>query len=158
LLYYDQIGLLRCDTRTPAGYRRYSQSDSQRLEWIGHYRKAGLALKAIRSLLDGHEGDVAKALATRVEVLNEEIRRLRDQQRFIAGVLGRSEELEKLTFMSRERFVSVLVAGGFTPAEMERWHAAFERTSPEEHQQFLEFLCIPEVEIRAIRDGSAQRS
>ena len=58
----------------------------------------------------------------------------------------------------RERFVSALVAGGFTEAEMERWHAAFERTSPEEHQRFLEFLCIPEGEIRAIREWSARRS
>jgi DNA-binding transcriptional MerR regulator len=155
LLYYDRIGLLTAAARSPAGYRRYSQEDSRRLGRIGRYRKAGLALKAIGRLLEGQGGEVAGVLAARLETLNEEIRRLREQQRFIVGLLGR-RDLEGLAFMSREQFVSILVAGGFTHADMERWHCAFERTAPEAHQDFLEFLCIPEGEIRFIRDASAR--
>jgi hypothetical protein len=34
---------------------------------------------------------------------------------------------------------------------MRRWHAAFERHAPQEPQCFLEFLRIPEPEIRRIR-------
>ena len=126
LLYYDRIGLLRSASRSGAGYRRYSRQDSQRLERIVRYRKAGLALKAIGRLLDGGGADVADVLAARLAALNEEILRLREQQRFVVGLLGR-RDLEKLAFMSRERFVAMLKAGGFTRAEMERWHVAFER-------------------------------
>jgi hypothetical protein len=99
---------------------------------------------------------VAAALAARLHDLNDEIRRLRDQQRFIVGLLGQRDRLEDLAFMSRRRFVAMLVAAGFTEADMARWHTAFERTAPEEHQRFLEFLCIPDGEIRAIRRESAR--
>jgi hypothetical protein len=109
----------------------------------------------IGRLLDGGGAGVADALAARLAALNQEIHRLREQQRFIVGLLGR-RDLEKLAFMSRERFVAMLKAGGFTRADMERWHVAFEREAPEEHQRFLEFLCVPEGEIRAIRHESAR--
>jgi hypothetical protein len=42
-------------------------------------------------------------------------------------------------------------AAGFTDEDMHRWHAAFEKAAPEEHQEFLEFLHIPPEEIRSIR-------
>ena len=32
-----------------------------------------------------------------------------------------------------------------------RWHADFERQAPEKHQRFLEFLCLPDAEMAAIR-------
>ncbi len=156
MLYYDRIGLLRSAARSPAGYRCYSLEDSRRLERIGRYRKAGLSLKVVGRLLDGQGGKVADVLAARLEALNEEIHGLREQQRFVVGLLGR-RDLEQLAFMSREKFVSILAAGGFTQADMERWHSAFERTAPDEHQRFLEFLCIPDGEIRFIRDSSARR-
>ena len=64
--------------------------------------------------------------------------------------------MEALAFMSRERFVAMLKAGGFTRADMDRRHEAFERNAPEDHQRFLEFLCILDQEIRAIRGESAR--
>jgi hypothetical protein len=108
-------------------------------------------------VLDAPERGLPDALAARLVALNEEIRRLREQQRFVVGLLGRRKEIEKLAFMSRDRFVSMLETGGFTEEDMERWHAAFETSAPEEHQWFLEFLCIPDAEIEAIRQRSAQR-
>jgi hypothetical protein len=39
---------------------------------------------------------------------------------------------------------------------MRRWHKEFERSAPEEHQEFLEFLHIPSDEIKSIRHWSAQ--
>jgi hypothetical protein len=36
-------------------------------------------------------------------------------------------------------------------AEMQRWHEAFERQSPEAHRDFLESLGLPVAEIRRIR-------
>jgi DNA-binding transcriptional MerR regulator len=127
----------------------------QRLGRIVRYRKAGLTLEAIGRLLDGRGSRMADVLAARLEALNQEIHALREQQRLVVGLLGR-RDLEQLAFMSREKFVSILAAGGFTEADMERWHSAFERTAPDEHQRFLEFLCIPDGEIRYIRDASAR--
>jgi hypothetical protein len=37
---------------------------------------------------------------------------------------------------------------------MHRWHSEFERSAPDEHQEFLEFLHIPEPEIKTIREQS----
>ncbi len=45
-------------------------------------------------------------------------------------------------------------AAGFSEADMRRWHAQFEKSAPQEHQEFLEFLHIPTAEIQSIRDWS----
>ena len=37
---------------------------------------------------------------------------------------------------------------------MQRWHTQFEKNSPEEHQEFLEYLHIPPEEIGKIREWS----
>ena len=46
---------------------------------------------------------------------------------------------------------SLLAAAGFSEGDRHRWHADFERQAPEKHQRFLEFLCLPDAEITAIR-------
>jgi hypothetical protein len=56
--------------------------------------------------------------------------------------------------ITKQKWTSIMHASGFTEAEMRRWHEEFERSAPEEHQEFLEFLHIPSDEIRAIREGS----
>jgi hypothetical protein len=49
-------------------------------------------------------------------------------------------------------------ACGFSDEQMHRWHAEFERSAPEEHQEFLEFLHIPAAEIKTIRAKSRKSS
>jgi hypothetical protein len=49
-------------------------------------------------------------------------------------------------------------ASGFTEADMHRWHAEFERSAPEEHQEFLEFLHIPDAEIHSIREWGRMKN
>jgi hypothetical protein len=39
---------------------------------------------------------------------------------------------------------------------MRRWHAEFEKSAPQEHQEFLEFLHIPEQEVTSIREWSRE--
>jgi MerR family transcriptional regulator, thiopeptide resistance regulator len=56
--------------------------------------------------------------------------------------------------MNKEKWVSIMKASGFSEADMNRWHVEFERSAPEEHQKFLEYLHIPAAEIGLIRDGS----
>jgi len=56
--------------------------------------------------------------------------------------------------ISKEKWVSVMKGCGFSDEQMHRWHAEFERSAPEEHQEFLEFLHIPTAEIKTIREQS----
>jgi hypothetical protein len=56
--------------------------------------------------------------------------------------------------VTKEKWISIMKAAGFTETDMNRWHAEFEKSAPEEHQEFLEFLHIPAEEIRSIREWS----
>lgn len=151
LLYYDRIGLLRARARTRSGYRIYSGEDEQRLEQICRLRKAGLKLVDVRRVLDGPDDALTQALEARLQELNHEVERLRDQQRFILGLLRSAPPRAPLQTMSPAVWKSLLAAAGFTEADLRAWHAAFERSSPDQHQRFLEHLRIPRAEIAAVR-------
>ena len=56
--------------------------------------------------------------------------------------------------ITKDKWVSVMRAAGFTEQNMSRWHAEFEKSAPQEHQEFLEFLHIPSEEITTIRKHS----
>jgi hypothetical protein len=56
--------------------------------------------------------------------------------------------------ITKEKWVSIMRGCGFTEEQMHRWHAEFERSAPEEHQEFLEFLHIAPAEIKTIREKS----
>jgi DNA-binding transcriptional MerR regulator len=155
LLYYDRLGLLRPSARSAAGYRRYSQADATRLAWICRYRRAGLSLATIRDLTEAGEHDRATALTGRLAALNEELRRLRAQQRFIVDLLGGDSRYESMTFLSRRRFLDLFDLAGVTEGQRERWHAAFERIAGDEHAAFLEFLGLSEQAADRVRRAAA---
>ena len=60
--------------------------------------------------------------------------------------------------VTKEKWVEIMRAAGFSEDAMRRWHAEFEKLAPEEHQEFLEFLRIPGEEARSIRDWSRRLS
>lgn len=151
LLYYDRIGLLRPSRRTLSRYRQYSEKDVQRLEQICTLRKTGLRLKDIGRALGAPANLLTRALEERLDELNDEVERLRNQQRFILGLLGTKRARGRIRVMSKATWTSLLVAAGFSEGDRHRWHADFERQAPEKHQRFLEFLCLPDAEITAIR-------
>lgn len=151
LLYYDRIGLLRPSSRTAKDYRVYSEKDAERLEQICRYRRAGLALEDIRQILDSRGGKLTTVLERRLDELNGEIEQLQEQQRVIVGLLGNRGRLARVRVMSRERWVSLLTASGFSAEDMRRWHARFERSAPDKHREFLEFLRLDRREIKRIR-------
>jgi hypothetical protein len=59
-----------------------------------------------------------------------------------------------MPMVTKEKWVSVMRAAGFSGEDMHRWHAEFEKSAPSEHQEFLEFLHIPQEDIRSIRAES----
>jgi len=154
LLHYDRIGLLQPSGRSAKDHRRYSEADAARLEAICTYRRAGLPLEAIRTLLTD-SGRLTTILRERLAALDAEMATLRGQQRLVAGLLQEPGLLEGLQAMDKATWVALLRASGFTEADMDRWHGAFERTAPDRHQRFLAFLGIPPEEISGIRDRSA---
>jgi len=156
LLYYDSIGLLKPSSRTEGDYRIYSKADAHRLEQICLYRQAGLPLADVGRLLESPESNIVSTLEKRLDELNEDIERLRRQQRFIIGLLKNNDLFDRIRVINKETWVLLLTAAGFSEEDMRQWHIEFERHSPEKHLRFLKFLAIPEDEIKAIRAWASQ--
>jgi MerR family transcriptional regulator, thiopeptide resistance regulator len=156
VLYYESIGLLRASGRSAANYRRYTEKDALRLRQICTYRDAGLKLTDIRTLLDRPDNDPAAVLKRRLVELNHEIERLRDHQKAILTLLQTKTPYWRTKDMTKEKWVSIMQATGFTDADMHRWHQEFEKSAPADHQEFLEYLHIPADEIAKIREWSRQ--
>jgi DNA-binding transcriptional MerR regulator len=151
VLYYESLGLLRAAGRTAGNYRYYGERELDRLRLVCVYRNAGLKLGDIRRLMEGPRGDAAGVLKRRLVELDGEIERLRGHQRAIARLLRQTDRLRRMPMVTKEKWVSVMRAAGFSDEDMRRWHAEFEKEAPREHQEFLEFLHIAPAEIREIR-------
>ena len=157
VLYYESIGLMPSPQRSGGNYRCYGDADMRRLLQIRAYRDAGLKLEDIRVMLktnsDRLGGDARGVLKRRLLELDAEITTLRAHQQAILKLLEH-KALRKAEMISKEKWVSVMKGCGFTDEQMHGWHAEFERSAPEEHQEFLEFLHIPAAEIKMIRKQS----
>jgi MerR family transcriptional regulator, thiopeptide resistance regulator len=153
VLYYESIGLLRKVKRSGSNYRLYGEADALRLRQICVYRAAGLTLADIRAALDRPSDDFAAILDRRMARIGDEIERLRGQQRAIARLL-QSAGRRKKDMLSKEKWTRVMRDSGFSDDDMHRWHAQFEKDAPEDHEEFLRFLHIPEDEVRRIREWS----
>jgi DNA-binding transcriptional MerR regulator len=154
VLYYESVGLLAPAARSASNYRRYGDKDLNRLRLICAYRSAGLKIEDIKSILNGPSGAAAGVLQRRLVELSGEIERLHDHQRSILKLLGNKNALRRNRIMTKDKWVSIMRAAGFTEDDMRRWHAEFERSAPDDHQEFLQYLQIPADEIRSIREWS----
>jgi DNA-binding transcriptional MerR regulator len=154
LLYYESMGLLRRPPRTDGNYRVYGDADLLRLQQIGLYRKVGLSLAAIRTVLDQPLGGAAAVLRRRLADIDRDIEMLRGHQRAILRLLKKSRAFRRTEMMTKDKWVAIMRGAGFTATDMGRWHAEFEKSAPDEHQEFLEFLHIQPDEITAIRESS----
>jgi DNA-binding transcriptional MerR regulator len=156
LLYYDSKGILSPAGHQQGEYRIYGEEEIERLEKICMYRDAGLPLKAIKRILDIPDTDFAEVLRKRFEELNQEIGKLQEQQRIIAGLLQSTTQLSMPSKMTKRLWSSILAASGFTETEMRNWHITFEKEAPEQHRDFLEYLQISEEEIEKIRSWAVE--
>ena len=155
VLYYESIGLLRASARSPGNYREYTEKDVERLRQICAYRHVGLSLGDIKSVLGAASSDAAAVLERRLLDLDREIEALRGHQRSILRLLGH-KSLRRNQMITKDKWVAIMKGCGFSEAQMDAWHAEFERSAPDEHQEFLEFLHIPAQEIRQIREYSGK--
>ncbi len=154
VLYYESIGLLKPTLRTDSNYRAYSAEDRERLRQICAYREAGLKLDDIRVLLDRRDTDASNVLKRRLLELDLEIAELREHQKAILRLLNVDESQWRTEVITKDKWVSIMRGAGFNDDDMHRWHKQFEKSAPQEHQEFLEFLHIPKDEIVKIREWS----
>ncbi len=155
ILYYESMGLLRPAHRSTAKYRLYGEKEIEVLRQICLYRSVGLSVRDVRQLLAGSEGAAAAVLNRRLVELEAEIGELRRHQQAIVRLLQAKKSLLRRTKdMTKDKWVSIMKAAGFTEEDMTRWHSEFERTAPEDHQEFLKYLHIAPDEIRSIREWS----
>ena len=107
----------------------------------------GLSLADIRSVIGAASSHAAAVLERRLLELDREIEALRDHQRAILRLLGH-KSFRRNQMITKDKWVAIMKGCGFTEAQMHAWHVEFERSAPDEHQEFLEFLHIPADEIR----------
>ena len=154
LIYYDKKGLLKPSARSEANYRLYTNDDIEKLKLILIYRSGGLSLEEITGLLNNKSDKSTSILTNRLQLLNQEIAKLRHQQQIIVQIIGQSNLLKSTRLMDKDRWVKLLRATGLSDDDMEKWHIEFERAMPEMHQDFLESLGLSKKEIRTIRKRS----
>jgi len=154
LLYYESAGLVHPPRRKSNGYRAYGEAEIATLRQICAYRRAGLTIEDIRSLLRPSGSDATSVLKRRLLELSDEIKRLREHQHAIFRLLQKRDVIGRLKVVTKEKWVSIMKSAGFSKDDMERWHHEFEKSAPNEHQEFLEFLHIAPEEIKVIRAES----
>jgi MerR family transcriptional regulator, thiopeptide resistance regulator len=112
LHHYDEIGLLPPGERTATGYRRYSESDLERLQQILGYRELGFPLEEIAAILADLGADALGHLRRQHALLMERIERLRKMADAIEFIMEAEQMGIQLT--AEERFE---VFGEFDPEQ-----------------------------------------
>ncbi len=88
LHYYDEIGLLKPDGTTEAGYRLYSHENLKRLQEILMLRELEFPLKAIARMLDDPNTD-------KVAAMDQQIRLLTMKRNRLSGLISLAERIRK---------------------------------------------------------------
>lgn len=149
LLYYEKLGLLKAGARSEAGYRLYGPENLRQLEAIRGYRATGMPLDQVARLLQG--GDKDSLIRQRVDAISQEIVALQEQQDVLLRLIGKSRKSGPEAAVGKEAWTAMLRAAGLDDAAMHRWHALFEKQSPQAHAVFLSSLGIDPGEVKRIR-------
>ena len=76
LHHYDQIGLLKPSSTSPAGYRLYAEADLERLQQVLFFRALGFGLQEISAIVNSPGFDRMEALRAHRRYLVEKQKRL----------------------------------------------------------------------------------
>lgn len=137
LHHYDSIGLL-CPSRSPSGYRLYSQKDLERLQLILFFRELQFPLKDIPVIIDAPDFDRNRALEQQVELLTLQKKHLENLIMLAryAGCTGvKHITMNKADYEKFDDYVAQARAmWGNTPAYQEYQEKAKNRGKEEEAQ------------------------
>ncbi len=87
--YYEELGLVSPQNRSPGGFRLYNAPDIERLERILRLKGMGFSLAAVREFLSVR--DAAKE-ATRERVLAETTEHLKAREREVEARISKTRE------------------------------------------------------------------
>lgn len=87
--YYEELGLISPEERSPGGFRLYAERDVQRLERILRLKDMGFSLAAIREFLTVRD---AAQEATREKVLHETMDHLQARERELTARVSKIRE------------------------------------------------------------------
>jgi len=120
LHHYDEIGLLRPDAVTEAGYRMYSDRDMERLQQILFFRELGFSLKEIRRILDSPAFDRLEALELQRLMLEE---KMAHTLRMIANIDHSIQHAKgEITMTNEQRFEGIdFTNNPYEEEARERW-------------------------------------
>ena len=156
ILYYETEGLLAPARRSPSGYRLYGEQEVQALQAIRAFRDAGLSIQTIKEVLKSSSDISVQLLEKRMFELSREIALLKEQQISLARILAQATLAFPYKAKSKEAWVALMRSAGMSDADMQRWHADFEKSAPDAHQKFLESLNLSSQEIASIRAWSRE--
>jgi DNA-binding transcriptional MerR regulator len=154
LLHYHRIHLCKPTGRSASGYRVYGPEAIARLARIVELRKAGLALRTIKRVLDA-QTPLAEVLEDQIGVLNRQVAALRTQQRIVLSLLELSSRQPGRRTLSKETWTQMFRAIGLSEEDMRQWHRNFEKNMPDAHADFLHSLGLGPEEIRRVRSWSS---
>lgn len=159
LHHYDEIGLLRPTGRSKAGYRRYTDTDAERLQRILFYRELEFGLDRIREVLADPDSDALVHLRRQHALLQSRIERL--QRLSDAVKLAMEAHQMDIPLTPEERLE---VFGDFRPQDheaevTERWgdtdayRESARRTARYTKQDWLAIKADGEAATRALLDA-----
>ncbi|MDP4143345.1 MAG: MerR family transcriptional regulator [Bacillota bacterium] len=112
LHHYDQIGLLKPESISPAGYRLYTDKDLERLQQILFFKELDFNLQEIKEVLDSPGFDRKHALKAHRELLIEKKKRL---EKIIKSVDSTIDSIEGGIEMGKKEMFD-----GFDMSEIEK--------------------------------------
>jgi DNA-binding transcriptional MerR regulator len=112
LHHYDQIGLLKPESVSPAGYRLYTDRDLERLQQILFFKELDFSLQETGDIINKPEFDRAQALKTHKELLTGKKKRL---EALIKSVENTIQSIEGGKEMDKKEMFEA-----FDMSEMER--------------------------------------
>lgn len=143
LHHYEKQGLLKPSSRTPAGYRRYSQRDVLVLHRILACRQMGMGLKEISTYLGAQGPPLSDLLAKQAAKVRSDLAQLR-------SLLSK---LERLMLLSSTKRASVLstelldlmnamqsLRQHYTSDELKELHAIRDTIDPDDLQEMRRTL------------------
>ncbi len=121
LHHYDGIGLLVPSGRTAAGYRLYTPADLQRLQQVVVYRRLGLPLEEVATLLDDPTSDVTQHLRRQREAVRRRVAELGDLVNAIERALEVQMSGTNLTPQEQRELFGDSFNDDYAAQAQERW-------------------------------------
>lgn len=125
LHYYDQIGLLKPESVSTAGYRLYTDGDLERLQQILFFKELDFSLQEIKEILDSPDFNRGHALKAHREMLIKKKKRL---EKIIKSVEKTIDSIEGGIEMSKKEMFD-----GFSIEEIEKHKEKYAEETKEKY-------------------------